>query len=82
MSTLAFITYAFDKSAAIAGRWRTPENTLHLVSLACGWPGALLAQQLLRHKTSKPSFVGLFWLTATVNAGACLAWQARMLPAI
>lgn len=67
VSGIAFIAYALDKSAAIQGRWRIPESTLLLFGLACGWPGALLAQQLLRHKTSKPSFVSAFWATVMLN---------------
>lgn len=38
------------------GRWRTPENTLHVAELLGGWPGALVAQQLFRHKTRKISY--------------------------
>ncbi len=37
MSAVAFVAYGMDKSAANAGRWRTPESTLHLLGLACGW---------------------------------------------
>lgn len=44
LSTLTFHLYAVDKLAAKQGRRRTPEKTLHLLSLAGGWPGALLAQ--------------------------------------
>lgn len=66
-SLAAFIAYAIDKSAARHRRWRTPESTLHGLSLACGWPGALLAQQLLRHKSSKPTFVSTYWATVVVN---------------
>ncbi|MGC4397204.1 DUF1294 domain-containing protein [Hydrogenophaga sp. T2] len=75
MSALAFLAYALDKSAATRGRWRTPESTLHLLGLAGGWPGALLAQQLLRHKTSKPAFVSVFWVTVVVNIGLFAAWH-------
>ena len=50
-SLLTFIIYTMDKSAARKGAWRTKENTLHLLSLAGGWPGALVAQQKLRHKS-------------------------------
>ena len=64
-----------DKSASKSGRWRTPEKMLHLFSLAGGWSGALLAQQLLRHKTSKQSFVYAFWFTVLVNVGAFVAWH-------
>jgi uncharacterized membrane protein YsdA (DUF1294 family)/cold shock CspA family protein len=80
LSLFAFLAYAFDKSAAVSGRWRTAEQSLHLFSLAGGWPGALVAQQLLRHKTSKQSFVYAFWFTVLVNVGAFVAWHAGLLP--
>lgn len=82
LSALAFLAYAVDKSAAIAGRWRTTEKTLHWLSLAGGWPGALLAQQLLRHKTSKPGFVAVFWGTVLLNVLALVAWHALGQPAL
>ncbi|MCU7553768.1 cold shock and DUF1294 domain-containing protein, partial [Alteromonas sp. ASW11-19] len=50
-SLLAFMMYGYDKSAAKAGRRRTPENHLHLLSLLGGWPGGLLAQKVFRHKS-------------------------------
>jgi uncharacterized membrane protein YsdA (DUF1294 family)/cold shock CspA family protein len=80
LSVIAFIAYAIDKSAAVSGQWRTPEKTLHFLSLIGGWPGALLAQQLLRHKTSKQSFVYVFWLTVLLNVAAFVAWHAGLLP--
>lgn len=72
-SGLAFVAYARDKSAAIHDRRRTPEKTLHLVALAGGWPGALVAQRVLRHKTRKASFQGVFWVTVVLNCGG-LGW--------
>jgi uncharacterized membrane protein YsdA (DUF1294 family)/cold shock CspA family protein len=72
-SLLTFIMYALDKSAAQDGAWRTQESTLHLLSLAGGWPGALIAQQKLRHKTQKQSFRSVFWITVLLNCGA-FAW--------
>ncbi len=72
-SLCTFILYAVDKSAAQKGNWRTPENTLHLFALAGGWPGALLAQQTLRHKSRKQPFRILFWMTVIVNCGV-LTW--------
>ena len=73
ISLLTFIAYALDKSAAKRGAWRTQEGTLHLLSLAGGWPGALIAQQVLRHKTKKQSFRSVFWITVFLNCGA-FAW--------
>ena len=70
LSAVTFLAYALDKSAASSGAWRTPENTLHMLSLAGGWPGALLAQQFLRHKSTKQPFRQVFWATALLNVGA------------
>jgi uncharacterized membrane protein YsdA (DUF1294 family) len=77
-SLACFTLYARDKAAARRGRRRTPERNLLLLGLAGGWPGALLAQQWLRHKTVKHPFRQLFWLTVGCNiAGFC--WLARAL---
>lgn len=70
LTALTFIVYAADKSAARAGRRRTPESTLHLLALGGGWPGALLAQQFLRHKSTKPQFRDTFWVTVLLNVAA------------
>jgi uncharacterized membrane protein YsdA (DUF1294 family) len=72
-SLLAFLVYAGDKAAAQRGRWRTPEKTLHLIALFGGWPGALVAQRVLRHKSSKVSFLVTFWATVLINCGG-LGW--------
>ena len=72
-SAVTFIVYAFDKSAAKKGQWRTQESTLHLFALIGGWPGALAAQRLLRHKSKKKSFQITFWITVILNCGT-LGW--------
>lgn len=72
-STITFITYAIDKSAAQKSKWRTPEKTLHLMSLFGGWPGALIAQQTLRHKSSKAQFQWVYKFTVVLNI-ALTAW--------
>jgi len=72
MSALTFLIYARDKTAAEKGRQRMPENTLHLLALLGGWPGALVAQQGFRHKNRKMPFQALFWLTVAVNLA--LVW--------
>lgn len=72
-SVVAFAAYACDKSAARKKHWRTQESTLHLFALLGGWPGALTAQRLLRHKSAKVSFQIVFWVTVVLNCGA-LGW--------
>jgi uncharacterized membrane protein YsdA (DUF1294 family)/cold shock CspA family protein len=69
-SAAAFLAYAFDKSAAKNDQWRTQESTLHLFALLGGWPGALAAQRLLRHKSKKKSFQKVFWATVVLNCSA------------
>lgn len=75
MSLLTFLTYALDKSAAQRGAWRTSESTLHALALLGGWPGALIAQRLLRHKSAKQPFRAVFWATVVANVLA-FAWLA------
>jgi uncharacterized membrane protein YsdA (DUF1294 family)/cold shock CspA family protein len=72
-SVITFLAYASDKSKAQRGDWRTPESTLHMFSLIGGWPGAAVAQQVLRHKSQKKEFRHGFWFTVIVNSGA-LFW--------
>lgn len=73
-SAATFVAYALDKSAARHERRRISENTLHLLAVIGGWPGALLAQLLLRHKSSKESFRALFWVTVVLNC-CVLLWM-------
>ena len=72
-SIITFSAYARDKSAARKDGWRTSENTLHTLALFGGWPGAMIAQQTLRHKSSKKSFRAMFWVTVLLNCGI-YAW--------
>jgi uncharacterized membrane protein YsdA (DUF1294 family) len=51
---------------------------LLLLGLFCGWPGGLLAQRLLRHKSSKTSFQVKFGLTVLLNVALVLAATSQM----
>ncbi|GAA2038427.1 hypothetical protein GCM10009819_24050 [Agromyces tropicus] len=77
-SVVAFAAYGIDKSAAQRDAPRVAERTLHLVDLAGGWPGALAAQQLFRHKTRKRSFRRAFWATVVVNVLLALGLVALL----
>jgi uncharacterized membrane protein YsdA (DUF1294 family)/cold shock CspA family protein len=61
-SLFTFLAYYHDKRMARAKEWRISEQTLHVFALLGGWPGAFLAQQCLRHKSSKGSFQFFFIL--------------------
>ncbi|MGB2047801.1 MAG: DUF1294 domain-containing protein, partial [Psychrobacter celer] len=64
--------YAKDKAAAQNGDWRTPESTLHILSALGGWVGALVAQTYLRHKSQKPEFRIVYYLTVIINLAGLL----------
>ncbi|MCU4671827.1 DUF1294 domain-containing protein [Microbacterium fluvii] len=70
MSVVAFAAYGIDKAAARGGRQRISEQTLLMLGLFGGRPGALIAQQLFRHKTRKRSFRRTFWGTVVINVAA------------
>ena len=79
LSGVAFLLYRADKSAAAQGRWRTSESTLHVIAIVGGWPGALLARRVFRHKTTKQPFRTIFWGTVIANCAA-LAWFVHAAP--
>lgn len=80
MSIATWVAYAVDKQAAGKRGWRrTPESTLHFMEMLGGWPGGLIAQQLLRHKSVKSSFQRTFWMSVIVNL-VCVAalWRSGL----
>ncbi|MGM8870066.1 DUF1294 domain-containing protein [Psychrobacter sp. 2Y5] len=72
LGILTYITYARDKAAAQNNEWRTPESTLHLLSILGGWVGAMVAQTYLRHKSQKPDFRLAYYLTVVINLAGLL----------
>lgn len=77
LSVITFAMYAWDKRQAKTAGQRTRESTLQLMALVGGWPGALLAQNYLRHKSKKKAFLRVFWFAVTVNLGV-LFYLARL----
>ncbi len=84
VNIVTFAVYWLDKRSAIKGQWRFAESGLHGFALAGGWPAALAAQQLFRHKVAKPGFQLVFWIIVTVHQMAALDaltgwnWLARL----
>ncbi len=79
LSLVTFLAYAWDKSSARLELRRTRESTLQVLSLAGGWPGALAAQRLVRHKSSKQEFLSEFWFMVLLNVIALgyLVWSGK-----
>jgi uncharacterized membrane protein YsdA (DUF1294 family) len=78
-SLAAAIAYRRDKSAAERNLWRISETMLHVIALVGGWPGALVTQQVFRHKSRKLSFRIALWTTVALNCAALtwLTWIAN-----
>lgn len=70
VSFVTFVTYGLDKWSARNGGRRVPENTLHLLVLLGGWPGALLGQRIFRHKTQKVRYRIVFWACVFLHLAA------------
>lgn len=73
LSVITFAIYAFDKPVATSGAWWGMDGDLHLLGLAGGWPGVLIAQETLRHKSKKAGFHAALWATVLIN-GAAFLW--------
>lgn len=67
LSIASYVTYAIDKKAAQTRQWRVSESALLGLGLLGGWPGSIVAQQRLRHKTQKASFRQAFWGAVVLN---------------
>ena len=82
VSLVTFAAYGLDKSAAVHARRRISERTLHVLAFLGGWPGALVAQRVFRHKTRKVSFRILLWITVALHCAALTWWLTLQEPAV
>ncbi|HDR2543820.1 TPA: DUF1294 domain-containing protein [Enterobacter mori] len=73
INVLTMAVYGADKMAARKGMRRVPEATLLAFGVAGGWPGAILGQQLFRHKTQKQPFKTYFMLSVILSIVAMAA---------
>lgn len=78
-SVVCFAVYVVDKSAAVAGQWRISESTLIFLGVVGGWPGAIIAQQIFRHKSSKAEFRSAFWGSVVMNVIAFIVLSSPLL---
>lgn len=78
INIIAFLAFGWDKRQSTQrGASRIAERTLLSLALCGGALGALLGQQIFRHKTQKQPFRTLLWLCALVNLGAAIWWGWR-----
>ena len=78
MSIFLFLLYGLDKVLALKNKRRISENTLQVLALLGGWPGAYLGQQAFKHKVSKVVFRRKYWLYVLINIAILsvyLVWQ-------
>ncbi|MBS3045833.1 DUF1294 domain-containing protein [Enterobacter mori] len=73
INVLTMAIYGADKMAARKGMRRVPEATLLAFGVTGGWPGAILGQQLFRHKTQKQPFKIYFMLSVILSIVAMAA---------
>ena len=76
---VVFLYYYQDKTSAIKHHWRTPETTLHWLSLLGGWGGAYIAQKFFRHKHKKESFMFTYKFTVIFNCLVIILYSAPQL---
>ncbi|EBS7632620.1 DUF1294 domain-containing protein [Salmonella enterica] len=66
-NVLTLVIYGMDKMAARKTWRRVPESTLLVFGVVGGWPGAIVGQQLFRHKTQKQPFKTYFIVSVIVS---------------
>lgn len=72
-NVLTLVIYGMDKMAARKAWRRVPEATLLVFGVVGGWPGAILGQQLFRHKTQKQPFRTRFIISTIVSLSGMVA---------
>lgn len=75
INVIAFLAFGWDKRQSTRpGASRIAERTLIALALFGGALGALLGQQIFRHKTQKQPFRTLLWLAAVINLLAAVVF--------
>lgn len=80
MSILTYAFYWVDKRRAVNDEWRLTETTLHTMEALGGWPGALVAQLALRHKTAKKDYQQVYWAIVVVHVVGWAYWLVTNSP--
>lgn len=72
INVIAFLAFGWDKRQSERHGSRIAERTLLGLALFGGALGALIGQQVFRHKTKKQPFRTLLWLAALINVLAMI----------
>jgi uncharacterized membrane protein YsdA (DUF1294 family) len=67
INVIAFCAFGWDKCQSIRSGPRIAERTLIGLAVLGGALGALIGQQVFRHKTQKQPFRTLLWCAAAIN---------------
>ena len=69
LSVITFLLYGFDKAQSKSKGRRIPENLLHGLALAGGFPGGWAGRAIFRHKTQKPIFTFVLLVSTAIHLG-------------
>ena len=67
VSLATFVLYGVDKAQAKRDGLRVPENLLHLMALLGGFPGGFAGRAAFHHKTRKPAFAWVLWISLAIH---------------
>ena len=67
VSLATFVLYGVDKAQAKRDGLRVPENLLHLMALLGGFPGGFAGRAAFHHKTRKPAFTWVLWISLAIH---------------
>ena len=67
VSLATFVLYGVDKAQAKRDGLRVPENLLHLMALLGGFPGGFSGRAGFHHKTRKPAFAWVLWISLAIH---------------
>jgi uncharacterized membrane protein YsdA (DUF1294 family) len=68
-SLATLVLYGVDKAQAKRDGLRVPENLLHAMALAGGFPGGFAGRAAFHHKTRKPAFIWVLWISLAIHLG-------------
>lgn len=77
LNIITFTAYGLDKAAAKRGDWRISEATLLWLAFLGGSSGAVLAQQVFRHKTRKEPFRSILLAIVLTHLALALVWLVQ-----